>query len=41
MEEEEKGGGGRGYLEDIIYVSKSTRVRYEISVPLKKTEDYI
>lgn len=37
---EEEGGGGRGYSEDIIYMSKSTLVKYEISIPFKKTEDY-
>jgi len=39
MEEEEEGGGG-GYSKDIIYMSKSTLVRYEISIPFKKIEDY-
>jgi len=39
-EEEEEEGRGGGYSEDIIYVSKSTLVRYEISIPFKKTENY-
>jgi ribulose 1,5-bisphosphate synthetase/thiazole synthase len=39
-EEEGGGGGGGGYSKDIIYMSKSTLVMYEISIPFKKIEAY-